>query len=1018
MLNMTVKQTCVGFVLPVNDKGLPEIDAFLAISFDAIENMFTNNTIAKYAYVYMAQPLCQNVPPFCLACFGIDNKFKTEQVLSRWHYILRECKKRGITVVSFGGDGDSRLVKSMKISEQLFETNNELLPSTFSLAIPSKWNSWFLIQKPSSLSCVQDVVHIGVKLKSRLLKPSIILPMGNYVAGVFHIRMLQQAFGKDQHGLRERDLDHKDKQNFNAVLNIIRASPLLDEIPDAVATREYINVMQCVMDSYLNKSLDPLTRIEKIWHATLFLRYWRQWILLHPLYTLQDNFISSNSYVCTELNAHAILTLLITIRDHFKDQSASFQPWLLGSQSCEKIFRAARSMTSTFSTIINFGMLGLLRRLHRLQIQSTLQSESAENEIIYPQIQKHKNKEGREVYVAHSLNEVTNSQIFDAIMRSEKSAKALITKLGMAELLRENGKWDTIPAAAECCDSDLSDEEEEEEEEENEDCDENLLHTIVQEVCMEDPAEIEGDIDSLSSEFISSELKRKLQSSIPKLKKLPNDTVSMFTTASEDSQKSIKRPVISPFVQVKLGESCKTIFIRKTTAVWLFQEGERVSSDRLFRVRAKQPYSSDVSKQEEVNNESGYVPYISQTINLGNLCAFKAGDMWNIGKVLQFSKKGAKKKFQQYKECSVSVSMVDIFVLCSWCSRVSESSSTIYKVASQQTEHAFIPISYYICTLTRNSFAVIKGSCENIKSIMPSFTTLRNAVTDETFCISEKCKAFISGFLNGNNVTVTSVSHSKTEETLEETKTDSEVWTAVGYIYLHVSDKYILCNKQCKERWLNDKHMTCAQMLLKQQFPSVGGLNDTMNQKTKVNFQPLPGNSLQILHINDNHWASVSTMHCQDEDIVLYDSMYSIMDMSTKVLLAALVKTDKPSFKVKIANTKKQLGQDDCGLFAIAYITHIAFGLDPANCEFKQTELRDHLVQCFEDKKMSPFPYISKERRTNAAKLIEITVYCYCRCPNDGTEMVMCNSCEQWFHMKCANCPVYKNKCWFCKYCK
>ena len=45
---------CVGFVLPLKDK-LSEVDTFLPTSFDAIEKMFTNQTVAKYAHVYMAQ---------------------------------------------------------------------------------------------------------------------------------------------------------------------------------------------------------------------------------------------------------------------------------------------------------------------------------------------------------------------------------------------------------------------------------------------------------------------------------------------------------------------------------------------------------------------------------------------------------------------------------------------------------------------------------------------------------------------------------------------------------------------------------------------------------------------------------------------------------------------------------------------------------------------------------------------------------------------------------------------------
>ena len=67
---------CVGFVLPLSENGLPLIDSFLAVSFDVIKNMFAKHATAKYAYVFMAQPLAQNTPAFCLVCFGTDNKFQ------------------------------------------------------------------------------------------------------------------------------------------------------------------------------------------------------------------------------------------------------------------------------------------------------------------------------------------------------------------------------------------------------------------------------------------------------------------------------------------------------------------------------------------------------------------------------------------------------------------------------------------------------------------------------------------------------------------------------------------------------------------------------------------------------------------------------------------------------------------------------------------------------------------------------------------------------------------------------
>ena len=180
---------CVGFVLPLKN-GLPEIDTFLATSFEAVEKMFTNQTVAKYAYVYMAQPLDQKVPPFCLACFGTDNRFSANHVLSRWQHIAVECSKINIQVVSFGGDGDARVMKAMRISTGLFSKEMKLQPPLQSIAIPTEWSEWFWTQRPCNVAYVQDTVHIAVKLKCRLLKPSVVLPMGMYTAGAHHLQII------------------------------------------------------------------------------------------------------------------------------------------------------------------------------------------------------------------------------------------------------------------------------------------------------------------------------------------------------------------------------------------------------------------------------------------------------------------------------------------------------------------------------------------------------------------------------------------------------------------------------------------------------------------------------------------------------------------------------------------------------------------------------------------------------------------------------------------------------------
>lgn len=56
--------------------------------FKAMEDMFTSAATANYAYVYMAQSLSLNAPPFCSAYIGSDNKFTTQHVTLRWKYVL------------------------------------------------------------------------------------------------------------------------------------------------------------------------------------------------------------------------------------------------------------------------------------------------------------------------------------------------------------------------------------------------------------------------------------------------------------------------------------------------------------------------------------------------------------------------------------------------------------------------------------------------------------------------------------------------------------------------------------------------------------------------------------------------------------------------------------------------------------------------------------------------------------------------------------------------------------------
>ena len=61
---------------------------------------------------------------------------------------------------------------------------------------PKQW-TWFWFKKVVPVLHIQDFVHVAVKLKARLLKPHIILPLGHFLAGSYHLKLLLTTLTKD-----------------------------------------------------------------------------------------------------------------------------------------------------------------------------------------------------------------------------------------------------------------------------------------------------------------------------------------------------------------------------------------------------------------------------------------------------------------------------------------------------------------------------------------------------------------------------------------------------------------------------------------------------------------------------------------------------------------------------------------------------------------------------------------------------------------------------------------------------
>ena len=158
---------------------------------------------------------------------------------------------------------------------------------------------------------------------------------------------------------------------------------------------------------------------------------------------------------------------------------------------------------------------------------------------------------------------------------------------------------------------------------------------------------------------------------------------------------------------------------------------------------------------------------------------------------------------------------------------------------------------------------------------------------------------------------------------------------------------------------LSDIHINLAQRFLKHQFPGLNGLESTLFQdKEHTLTEDNVKNKLQIIHCKQrHHWIVASTVNGRYEEVVIIDSLFRAIDEETKQIIFNLFQFDcKKPPTIKVIKTQKQKGNKDCGLFAIAMATAIAFGNNPSKQNFCQELMRAHLVDCLKKGQLSLFP--------------------------------------------------------------
>ena len=72
---------------------------------------------------------------------------------------------------------------------------------------------------------------------------------------------------------------------------------------------------------------------------------------------------------------------------------------------------------------------------------------------------------------------------------------------------------------------------------------------------------------------------------------------------------------------------------------------------------------------------------------------------------------------------------------------------------------------------------------------------------------------------------------------------------------------------------------------------------------------------------------------------------------------------DRSLLTVTRMPVQQQDGQSDCGVFSIASAYHAARGDDISWLHYDQSQMRKHLINCFEREELSPFPVVDTQQK-------------------------------------------------------
>ena len=181
--------------------------------YNNIVDSFWSNQVGSFARVIVVNPLHEKLPRLTLVVSCTCNCFDASWVRRQWEAIdflwFKECHSSVGPIVGHASDGDSRRRQLMLHDYRTKEGSR----------LDVGWDGWLLSASMNSEGDAfglhdQDYVHNGKKMINPLLSSVRCLQLGEDVCLLQHVGHVYNRFTADEHGLRQEDIDLRDRQNW------------------------------------------------------------------------------------------------------------------------------------------------------------------------------------------------------------------------------------------------------------------------------------------------------------------------------------------------------------------------------------------------------------------------------------------------------------------------------------------------------------------------------------------------------------------------------------------------------------------------------------------------------------------------------------------------------------------------------------------------------------------------------------------------------------------------------------